>query len=95
MGATQQLPKKWESLDLLYVGISLKVECTVPVAEPILFDYTQHRRYGCKHILAVKDGGTKKVVIHAQDCTPYEAVEEYRRIVNKLNGHDDSTEQPD
>lgn len=90
MGATQQVHAKWESLDLLYVGIDLKIEATVPTTEPLLFDYTQRRSLGCKHIIAVKHGGTKKVVIHAADCTPYEAVEEYRKIVNKQNGYDDS-----
>ena len=87
MGLAQGNSHKLENMDLLFVGISLKVEVSVPTSDPLLFDYTQRRKYGCKHITAVKPGGSRTVIIHAQDCTPYEAAEEYRKIVNITNGY--------
>lgn len=93
MGTTKQVPKKWVSLDMLYVHIDVKVEVTVPTSDPLLFDYTQRRKYGCEKINAVKPGGTNTVIIHALDCTPYEACEEYRKIVNKQMGYDRDDDQ--
>lgn len=69
-------------MDVLFEHISLKVEVRVPTADALVFDYTQRRKYGCKNIIAVQPGGTYTVVIQAENCTPYEAAEEYRRIVN-------------
>lgn len=84
MGNVQEKVGKWEPMDVLFEHISLKVEVRVPTADALTFDYTQRRRYGCKHIIAVKPGGTYTVVIQAENCTPYEAAEEYRHIVNAL-----------
>lgn len=86
--------KKWQATDCLFVAINVQVECTVPTADPLLFDNYQRRRYGAKLIHKVEPCGTRSVKITAFDCTPYEAVQEYISIVNKFC-FEDETEETD
>lgn len=96
MGILQQSPpKRWQNLDVQFEHILLKVEARVPDSDPLLIDYSERRRLKCKHILSVKAGGTRTVIIHAENCTPYEAAEEYRKIVNSKNGYNDNDRTDD
>lgn len=95
MRNVQEKVGKWESTDMLFVHIQLKVEVTVPEGDPLLIDAFSRRRYGCCFITSVIPGREfpaipgqiprlQTVLIQAQDCTPLDAAEEYRRIVNAL-----------
>lgn len=89
MGNLVTYSKKWQAADCLFVATNVQVECTVPTADPLLFDNYQRRHYGAKLIHKVEPCGTRTVKITAFDCTPCEAVQEYISIVNKFYFEDE------
>lgn len=99
MGAAQQseviMSPKWQSTDVLFVNIHLEVKVVVPTDNPLVFENHRRTRYGCNLIDSVTKCGLNTVLIRAQDCTPHQAAEEYRKIVNKHNGHNEENGEDD
>lgn len=78
--------------DCLFKSIYVKVEVTVPTSDPLLIPQYRRQRYGCILIDEVVPGGSDTVIIYAQECTAYEAVQEYKRIWNQEKYHDEYEE---
>lgn len=84
---TCEMSAKWQSSDMLFKSIYLKVEVTVPTSDPLVFPHWQRRRYKCNFLTEVLPAGTRSVYLIGCDCTAFQLVNEYMNIVNKTNGH--------